>query len=101
MNEQLDLLLTGERRITRHKALTFILYRLSSDGKPLPKGSRTSQDAVLVGWKDDPGDPVFISVGEPGRTPKEHVARLVAERFLDQHLGDAHGAPDYFIPPEK
>jgi len=96
---QLDLQLGGERRITRQRALLWVLYRLDAEGH-LRKGRdiSTPDDAWLIGWSDEPGDPVFVAVGEEFHQVLEAKARRLATAFM--RTVDAEIAePNFFIPP--
>lgn len=103
MTHQLPLGITGEQRLSRHQALQMILFRLDENGKPLPRDKEANRHtpaaAFLIGWKDEPGDPVFVSVGEPGRSPKEHVALRVATEYMSKRLELDIEDPCFVIPP--
>jgi hypothetical protein len=100
VSDQLDLGLPAERRLTRHHALQLILFRLDERGEELPRTSSTPNDAWLVGWQDDPGDPVFVSVGRRGYTPKPRAAVILATAFIHRQLELQLPEPNYIIPPD-
>ena len=103
---QTELGLEGEQRLTRAQALLMVISRCHENGSWSLKAGLTKIPpcALLVGWKDEPGDPVFVAVQAAELTDwkKPHTLRSidVARSVLEQRLGEDPGEPEYIIEGE-
>lgn len=82
--------------MTWRKALQYILYRVEPDGKRPAFRAPLSEDAILVGWSDEPGDPVFVAVDHPERPVTDEEAMTAALNKMEELTGEKT-KPDFFI----